>query len=1319
MADASFFQTSFLGGEWSPLVQGRMADPTYRTGMNVCRNGLPIEENSWVRRPGTRLLAATRKGALGVLRAFDFSSNAPYLIELTAGHMRFLAGTSLVIDTSTTQLVTAISNASPAVIETEAAHGLTTGDEVLAVQDPSDTVPNFTLAPIFGRELEVTVIDTTHFSVKDPVTGANVAGTNIALGTSLVNVSRVFDLTVPYAAADLALVNTVQDNSNLLLLHPSYPPEAINATSQPTVNAPAVFTVGAAAFKDGPYFDPPTDGTTATPSGTSGSVTVTLAGGSTRFTPSTDVGRMIRLFSEPAAWAIGTAYTAGQSVKYNNAYFTALVANTGKQPDIDLINWGVATGAAQWNWGTITAVADATHATVTLSPVTVGGITGTNLVNTSACTTWRLGLYSATTGYPGCGTYHEGRLWLSGAQKNRIDGSASNDFFNFAPTYGDGTLADNNGIAAVFNSGKLNTIFWMQADSQGILCGTQGGEWLVQASAQNDPLTPTSIQAHVKSTYGCANIPAHRASLPIVFVQRYTKKVLEYITTDFRGMVAKNISMTGKHLTQKGIAELAYQREKVPVLWARTTDGTLLSCTYKRESPWASDPPDFQGWAAHSLPGLTLNSIQVGPSFDGATDALSVVAKRTSDGFYYTMLLTDMFDVDWTIQDAMFVDFGTTPAMYQIITTTNPHVIRFYSLWRLAGQNVDVMVGGVDVGTLLVAADGTLDVPIDNGGLLTTALISGLSTTTNFHGLGLTIQTAPAGTVTIPASTGILEFDTSLGGDGNGVSIPDWDGATGLGKPVLFTSSASTGACALWDLTATNTPPTRLAFHATNAVQGISVGCVDSAGNFYLQSFQPKIIKLDKTLQTQQITDFTGIIATANNWIVVTIAGKDYIVQSGGTEVSLIDISGAAPSFVVKNNTFLTEMTTGYLGRFRVAGSKLAELWCIGQPTTSGGAFTRQAQNLGLYKVIILPGAITPVTCKRELSITPAMFGWTHISGNVDILGDETDGNPIIWAQSSVLGAWASTTTYNQYDCVTNAGHDFESLAGGNLNNTPTVGGTASWRDLGVHQAVAEQNAIKVNVQTGAVMWTVKMVGGLLGYRQMTRVRYGKLRLLDVAAISSSNHSLWDIDTINATGTLAATTLIWNVAPDAAKQFYNDKTGQWIAGVGYGFLNGQPGSPSPIGATATTFNTWGELGPAAGFAYPLVPAPNAATFATAPAAIGYSYASQAQILRPIVPQETGAQNGPALGKTRRNQQYAALLNLTQGVSFGTVFGQTRPAQLRDKNESALPLTTLFSGVHWDALEDDNTYDGMLCWEISRPYPVNVCAVEPFLHTQDR
>ena len=51
MGAASFQQTSFLGGEISQFYQGRTDQPGYRSSLNVCRNGLPIETGAWVRRP--------------------------------------------------------------------------------------------------------------------------------------------------------------------------------------------------------------------------------------------------------------------------------------------------------------------------------------------------------------------------------------------------------------------------------------------------------------------------------------------------------------------------------------------------------------------------------------------------------------------------------------------------------------------------------------------------------------------------------------------------------------------------------------------------------------------------------------------------------------------------------------------------------------------------------------------------------------------------------------------------------------------------------------------------------------------------------------------------------------------------------------------------------------------------------------------------------------------------------------------------------------------------------------------------------------------
>ena len=53
-------------------------------------------------------------------------------------------------------------------------------------------------------------------------------------------------------------------------------------------------------------------------------------------------------------------------------------------------------------------------------------IIGPPLLYTSPVITWQLGAYSGTTGFPTCGCYASGRLWLGGAIANRFDASVSN-----------------------------------------------------------------------------------------------------------------------------------------------------------------------------------------------------------------------------------------------------------------------------------------------------------------------------------------------------------------------------------------------------------------------------------------------------------------------------------------------------------------------------------------------------------------------------------------------------------------------------------------------------------------------------------------------------------------------------------------------------------------------------------------------------------------------------------------------------------------------------------------------------------------------------
>src|SRR5262249_52502309 len=201
-----------------------------------------------------------------------------------------------------------------------------------------------------------------------------------------------------------------------VLLAPSIKPNVLTVLTPPTATLNATFSLAAIDFHDGPYFDPPGHGALATPSAKIGVIAITLSfnaydntrayakgdyvtsvainyrsltdanvGNTPAGSPSnwvavsagevvgpngfqvTDIGRLIRLFSEPAIWLAGTAYAAGDVVAYGGAgldyagatYWKSLVGgNIGNTPGTDLTKWALFPQGALWSWGRITTLSN-------------------------------------------------------------------------------------------------------------------------------------------------------------------------------------------------------------------------------------------------------------------------------------------------------------------------------------------------------------------------------------------------------------------------------------------------------------------------------------------------------------------------------------------------------------------------------------------------------------------------------------------------------------------------------------------------------------------------------------------------------------------------------------------------------------------------------------------------------------------------------------------------------------------------------------------------------------------------------------------------
>ena len=119
---------------------------------------------------------------------------------------------------------------------------------------------------------------------------------------------------------------------------------------------------------------------------------------------------------------------------------------------------------------------------------------------------------------------------------------------------------------------------------------------------------------------------------------------------------------------------------------------------------------------------------------------------------------------------------------------------------------------------------------------------------------------------------------------------------------------------------------------------------------------------------------------------------------------------------------------------------------------------------------------------------------------------------------------------------------------------------------------------------------------------------------------------------------------------------------------------------------------------------------------TVPCIVGFTFTSQGQTLRPDTQQESRSPTGPGPGKKRKEQKFAALLAGTQGIRFGTTFDNmsTAPMTSYPGRTRKLSLNQLFSGVTWASVSDSDTFDGMLCWQIDRPYPAAVVQLTGFM-----
>ncbi len=683
MPKVSPLQSDFSGGEFSSLLHGRVGSDRYKAALKTVLNYVPTIQGPLTRRPGTAFVFPTKDNGIARLQAFEFSITQAYMLEFGHGYIRFFKDEANI--TLTPQAITGITKANPAVVTYTGADTFANGDRIV-------------IEGVSG----MTQVNNREFTVAGLNAGANtfelsgVNSTGYDTYTSGGEVSEIYEITNTYAEDELFELQFTQSDDILYIAHPAHKPKKLIRYNH------ADWQLKDLDLIDGPYFTTNSSPTTFTPAAGTGLGVALAVGPAATISGAADNGSgEIRITATAHGFADGDKiYITGvtgtteangtwiiekidadnfdlRSSAFVNGYTAAGTATPAIFVSTDVGRSVRMKEGTHWGWAIVKTFVDPSHVTIDIQQT---------LTNGSAKTNWRLGVYSATTGYPAAVTFHEDRLLFGGSTgaPQRQDGSKSGDYEIFSPTDFDGTVNPDNGIGFAFNANDVNAIRWMTSDEKGLLSGAVSGEWVTRPSSQNEGLSPSNITAKKSTSWGSEKIQPVQAGKATIFVQRAGRKVRElnyYFDVD--GFRASDMTQLAEHIAPTGIKQMAYQKEPQSIVWCVRNDGVLAGMTYDRDLDALR-----VGWHRHIIGGVSdaagsaaiVESVQVIPSIDGRRQDAWIIVQRYINGqvVRYIEFLTKLFEDTDEQRDAFFVDAGLTfdrPIAITAITRANPAVV--------------------------------------------------------------------------------------------------------------------------------------------------------------------------------------------------------------------------------------------------------------------------------------------------------------------------------------------------------------------------------------------------------------------------------------------------------------------------------------------------------------------------------------------------------------------------------------------------------------------------------------------------------------------
>ena len=665
--------TNFTSGEFSPFVQIREDIQQYNNSASTIQNFVIRPQGGLTKRPGTVFVHEIKNSANDArLVPFQYSTSDAYVLEMGAGYFRFFRNGGILLSTA------AITNGT----FTTDLTGWTDGDTGTGVSTQTAGVMrlNGGAAGVAIRTQAITFMGTSQYTLTFTVAtntctykiGTTSGGTEIATGTGAVGANSinftpttagtvylqfsnsannnsdvdtvainapVYQIDNPFSQADIDEVQFIQTFDHMYFAHGDYAPRELIRYGHSN------WTIGALEINDGVYFDRTHrvyggtgSGITINPSAATGTITLTA---SASLFMSTDVGRLIRFRS---------------------------------------------TDSVAWGWGTITAYTSATSVTCVVQRT---------FTATGASLQWRLGAWSATTGYPQCISFFEQRLIFSTTsyQQQSIWFSVAGDLNNFQPD--DNNYKDAPSLVSAMSytiaDNHSNVISWIYP-KRVLFLGTSSGVWIAKASTVDEALTSDTLNIRAVISEGVASLPPIEARSALLYPQYLGKKFLEvgYNFSDDTYKAA-DLAILAEHRLYDGMKWSCFQANPNYLIWNTTQTGGLNSLTYIREQ-------NVVGWAEHVIGGTAVNVKSICTITTSTTDQVWMIISRTINGStkQYVEYLSSYF-IDQEVSDAIFVDSS--------INYSGGATSTLSGLDHLEGQTVSVFSnGGVVVATTAVTS---------------------------------------------------------------------------------------------------------------------------------------------------------------------------------------------------------------------------------------------------------------------------------------------------------------------------------------------------------------------------------------------------------------------------------------------------------------------------------------------------------------------------------------------------------------------------------------------------------------------------------------